>query len=64
MNKFEIQEKIEMIEKEIQLKVKKYGEYQKRYKGDNSFSSRIECEIDSLEVEQKLLKKKLESMGV
>ena len=59
MNKMELLKKIESIENEIQLKVKKYVEYQKRYKGDNAFSYRIEREIDMLENEQNILKKEL-----
>jgi len=47
---------IEEIENLIKVKVQQYVNAQKRYNGDNALSDRLESEIDSLEVQLKILK--------
>lgn len=52
----ELASKIDKLQKEIDKKVKQYGDAQKRYHGDNAISHRLEGEIDGLELQIKKLK--------
>lgn len=48
--------RIKEIENEIKRKVNQYVNAQKRYHGDNTLSNRLEGEIDTLEIQLKLLR--------
>lgn len=50
------EEKIKQLQEQIKKKVCQYVNAQKRYNGDSALSKKIEAEVDSLEIQIKMLK--------